>query len=57
MMNRGNGMVGLFTAGLVGVTIGVYAASQISSKDRKKAMKRTSKMLSRATGRIIHNIL
>ena len=57
MMNRGNSMVGLITAGFVGATIGAYAISHMSPKDRRKAMKRTHKMFSKATGMVMSNIL
>ncbi len=56
-MNRGSSMTGLLTAGIVGVTIGAYAVSHISPRERKKAMKRTRRMLTKATGMLISNIL
>lgn len=56
MMNRGN-TITTITAGIVGATIGAYAMSHMSPKGRRKAMKRTRKILSRATGIMLSNIL
>ncbi len=56
-MNRGNSMTGLLTAGIVGATIGAYAISHVSPRERKKAMKRTRRMLTKATGMLLTNML
>ncbi|SCY58261.1 YtxH domain-containing protein [Alkaliphilus peptidifermentans] len=52
-MNRSM-MMGLVTGGLLGATVGMYAVSNMSPKDRKKAMRRTRKMLSKA---VMMNVL
>ncbi len=47
-MNRGT-MMGLVTGGIIGATVGMYAVSNMSPRDRKKAMKQTRRMLMKAT--------
>lgn len=41
-------MMGLITGGLLGATVGIYAVSNMSPKDKRRTMKRTKKMLSKA---------
>ncbi len=47
-MNRST-MMGLVTGSLLGATIGIYAVSNMNPRERKKALKQTKKMLTRAT--------
>ncbi|WP_192929784.1 hypothetical protein [Alkaliphilus serpentinus] len=47
-MNRSM-MMGLLTGSILGATMGMYAVRNMSSRERKKAMKQTRKLLSRAT--------
>ncbi|WP_156943599.1 hypothetical protein [Alkaliphilus transvaalensis] len=51
-MNRST-MMGLVTGSLLGATVGLYAASQMSPRDRKKALKTTKRMLSKATSNML----
>jgi hypothetical protein len=56
MMNRGRTMTTV-AAGIIGATIGAYAISRMSPKDRKKAMRRTRRILTKTTGILLSNIL
>lgn len=47
-MNRSM-MMGLVTGSILGATVGMYAISNMDPRGRKRAMKKTQKILSRAT--------
>jgi len=47
-MNRSM-MMGLVTGGILGATVGMYAITNKNPKGRRKAMKQTKRMLTRAT--------
>ncbi|MBM7613941.1 hypothetical protein [Alkaliphilus hydrothermalis] len=38
-------MMGLITGSLLGATVGIYAVSNMSPRERKKTLRRTKKML------------
>ncbi|GAB6087919.1 hypothetical protein [Alkaliphilus crotonatoxidans] len=48
-MNRGT-VVGFITGGILGATAAMYATSNMSPRERKKAMRQTRRMLMKATG-------
>jgi len=47
-MNR-RAMTGIVTGSFIGATIGVYAITRMSPRERKKAMKRTHRVLKSAS--------
>ena len=43
-------MMSLVTGGIIGATVGMYAASQMSPRDMRKMAKRGRKAVSKASG-------